>query len=392
MSAANPTDGLKLAEHFLRMLTKTLRDRTLYPKNHPQLIKTMEQLGEVLPALFQECDKRTFAFIEDQIYIDDCLMTTLDQGPSDIIRIFHDRLIEILILREGLTLPEISSLVDFLSSPFNPEEGTFSFQSLHIELGKLGLDQSKENTQTPLTKDLEFAISKSVLNTSKFSEESRALRDIYMDWNTAQDVLMDNVNGIMQGLERALFNNFNSFIPFIELKSYDEYTHVHAINLSILTMAQAQSLGFSKEAIHAFGMGALLHDVGKTQVSVKVLHKDGKLTDEEFAEMQRHPLEGAMLLLQYPEVPKIAAIVAYEHHLKYNCKGYPTMKQERPQHIASRLTAISDQFDAMRSNRPYRAAMEAEKIIGIMQENKGTDLDPILVDHFIGFIKSRRVM
>jgi putative two-component system response regulator len=68
------------------------------------------------------------------------------------------------------------------------------------------------------------------------------------------------------------------------------------------------------------------------------------------------------------------------------------MKQERPQHIASRLTAISDQFDAMRSNRPYRAAMEAEKIIGIMQENKGTDLDPILVDHFIGFIKSRRVM
>ena len=255
MSAANPIDALEPAEHFLRMLTTTLHDRTLYPKNHPQLIKTMEQLKEVSQTLFQECDKRTFAFIEDQIYIDDCLMTSNDKTPSDIIWIFHDRMIEILILREGLTLPEISSLVEFLSSPFNPDGETPSFQSLHIELGKLGVDRSKENTQTPLMKDLGFAISKSIRNTSKFSEESSALKDIYMDWNTVQDVLMKNVNGIMQGLERALFHNFNSFIPFKELKSYDEYTHVHAINLSILTMAQAQSLGFSKEAIHAFGIG-----------------------------------------------------------------------------------------------------------------------------------------
>jgi len=385
-------DGIKPAEQFLRILTKTLRDRTLYPKNHPQLIKTMEHFKEGFQTLFQEEDKRTFAFIEDQIYIDDCLMTSNDKSPSDINRIFHEHMVEILILRKGLPLTEISSLLEFLSSPIDPESGTTPFQSPHIEMGQLTVDSGKETTQNPLMKDLGFAISKSTLNAAKFSEESSALRDIYMDWDMAQDVLVKSVNGIMQSLEKALFQNFNSFIPFKELKSYDEYTHVHAINLSILTMAQAQSLGFSKEAIHAFGMGALLHDVGKTQVSVKVLHKDGKLTDEEFAEMQKHPLEGAMLLLRYPEVPKIAAIVAYEHHLKYNCTGYPTMKQERPQHIASRLTAISDQFDAMRSNRPYRAAMEAEKIIGIMQKNKGTDLDPILVDHFVGFIKSRRVM
>jgi HD-GYP domain-containing protein (c-di-GMP phosphodiesterase class II) len=178
-------------------------------------------------------------------------------------------------------------------------------------------------------------------------------------------------------------------IPLAELKSYDEYTHVHAINLSILTMAQAESLGYAKEAIHAFGMGALLHDVGKTQVAVDVLHKAGKLTPEEQEQMQTHPVHGAAQLLRHPEIPRVAVIVAYEHHLKYDRSGYPKLTRDRPQHIASRLAAVADHYDAMRSNRPYRDAMEPAQIFEIMEKNKGKDLDPELVDHFFAMMKSR---
>jgi putative nucleotidyltransferase with HDIG domain len=157
-------------------------------------------------------------------------------------------------------------------------------------------------------------------------------------------------------------------------------------------MAMADSIGCSREAIHAFGVAALLHDVGKTQVPTEILNKQGQLTPEELEEMKKHPVRGAATLLQYSEIPRVAVIVAYEHHLKYDGTGYPTMKQKRKQHLACRLTAIADQFDAMRSNRPYREAMLPEKIFEIMQQSRGTGLDPDLLDNFITFMKLRKII
>ena len=130
----------------------------------------------------------------------------------------------------------------------------------------------------------------------------------------------------------------------------------------------------------------------KAQVSREVLHKQGKLTVQEFEEMKSHTALGAKALLQHPEVPPVAVIVAYEHHLKYDGNGYPAMTRKRRPHIASRIISISDQFDAMRSNRPYRDAMPAEKIVAIMEQNKGTDLDPTLLEHFLGLLKARKVI
>lgn len=377
------------AERFLRAVGKLLNDRTLYPATHPQALAGLAVLRDVIAELFLEREERTVVVIDDQIFVDDRLLGSRGKGAGDLAAALRERGIEVLVLRRGLTVDEIRQLVGVLAAPRAADAEKPQFHSAHVALGDVAVEAATSHAIPDAVQELGFAIGRSSRQ-YQLDDAAKILRDTYLDWTTIQDVLGSQVERIMLTLEKSLFANVHSFVPLAELKSYDEYTHVHAINLSILTMAQAESLGFSKESIHAFGVGALLHDVGKTQVSVDVLHKAGKLTPEELEEMKTHPVHGAVQLLRHPEIPKVAAIVAYEHHLKYDRSGYPTLTRDRPQHIASRLTAIADHFDAMRSNRPYRDAMEPDQIFEIMQQNKGKDLDPVLVDHFFELMKSRK--
>jgi putative nucleotidyltransferase with HDIG domain len=386
---AAPATRVEASERFLRAMSKVLTDRTLYPANHPQAMAGVAALRAAIDDLFAERDERTFVVIDDQIFVDDRLLGGRGKGAADLAAVLRDRGVEVLALRRGLTAEEIHSLVDVLAAPRTKEAEKPRFRSNHVGLGDVAVEGADTRVVPGTVQDLGFAISRSARQ-PQLDDAAKVLRDTYVDWATIQDVVLGHVEKIMHTLEKSLYANFQSFIPLAELKAYDEYTHVHAINLSILTMAQAESLGFPKAAVHAFGLGALLHDVGKTQVSVDVLHKAGKLTPEEQEEMKTHPVHGAAQLLKHPEIPKVAAIVAYEHHLKYDRTGYPALTRDRPQHIASRLTAVADHFDAMRSNRPYRDAMEPEQIFEIMQNNKGKDLDPVLVDHFFAFMKSRK--
>lgn len=379
------------AEKFLRGMAKILRDRKLYPKSHPQITAGITALHTLLQDMYIDRDHCVFVFIDDQVYIDDLLVSG-ELNQADIAHLFLDNQIEALTLHKGLILDELWRFLDYISHSEDEEKAPPLFHSPHITIGKLSIGKNGKKQVIPISKDQKVVVSRGRINQARYSEETKKLEDIYLDGKCLKNTLIGNIGTIMQTLETSLFANIKSFIPLGDLKSYDEYTYVHAINISILTMAQAEFLGYSKEAIHAFGVGAMLHDVGKTKIALEVLNKEGKLTEEEFEEMKSHSVRGAMLLLEFPEIPRVAAIVAYEHHLKYDGRGYPELKQKRPLHIASRLTSIGDQFDAMRSNRSYRSAMEPDKILEIMNSEKGKSIDPELFEKFLSLIKSRKMI
>jgi putative nucleotidyltransferase with HDIG domain len=384
-------------ETFLRALSRLISDRELYPQKHPQIIADTSALETRLFPLFEKEPERVFVFIEDQIFINDQLLNNANNMP-DILKIFHDRKIDALILRQGVSWEEFEYFLN--SFLLSREEGSSKsdFSSPNIETKELiaGKGITGKGPKDPSSLIQNWSASaeqvKGALKKERFGDEAKMVQDIYMDWNTAQKALGSLVVKIMNVLEKGLFQNHKSFIPLADLKAFDEYTYVHAINLAILTMAQAESMNFPKDVIHAFGIGALLHDVGKTQVPLHILNKQGQLTPEEFDQIKKHPVRGAFILLQYPEIPRIATIIAYEHHLKYDGTGYPLITQKRIPHISSRIAAISDQFDALRSNRSYREALPPEKILEIMHESRGTGLDPLLLDHFMVLLKSRKVI
>jgi putative nucleotidyltransferase with HDIG domain len=177
-----------------------------------------------------------------------------------------------------------------------------------------------------------------------------------------------------------------TMIGLTGMKAHDEYTFTHMVNVAILTMAQARTLGIEGRALRQLGLAALLHDVGKVRTPLEVLNKPAALTPSERAIMRRHTVDGAAILRSSRDIPKLAAVVAFEHHLRADGRGYPDGVQRTPINLGTVLCSIADAYDAMRSTRVYQPATPADRIMEIMVNNDGAQFDQHLVRRFIGLM------
>ena len=138
------------------------------------------------------------------------------------------------------------------------------------------------------------------------------------------------------------------------------------------------------------GVAALLHDIGKLRVPAEILNHAGHLDDHQRALIQRHPEDGARILLATGGVPEVAVAVAFEHHMHHDgVGGYPQVSRPWTMNLVSEMTHIADVFDALRSNRPYRKGMSRDRIAAIMRHDAGTVFDPDLVEVFFSDIVTR---
>ncbi len=171
------------------------------------------------------------------------------------------------------------------------------------------------------------------------------------------------------------------------IKDYDDYTYHHSVNVSILAVALGQKLGLSKKGVTELGMVALFHDMGKMDIPPEILNKPSSFTDQEWDIVKRHPYWGARAALKLKGVDTTAiktAIVAFEHHLNFDFKGYPSVRFTDNLDFYSRIVTIADQYDAMTSARVYaRTPLRPDKALSVMVDRAGTMLDPVLLKVFI---------
>jgi len=191
---------------------------------------------------------------------------------------------------------------------------------------------------------------------------------------------------VVKLLSVAMHSEHDVVVPLVKLKSVDQYTTTHSINVSCLSMALAEHLNFVSSDVRSIGEAALLHDVGKTKIPLEVLNKKGKLNDAEWKLIQSHTVEGAKILLASGAGMELAATVAYEHHLSFNGEGYPELTYPRQTHEVSRLIQVCDVYDALRTTRPFRPAWPAARTVKFLEEKAGTHLDPQYVPSFIRMI------
>jgi putative nucleotidyltransferase with HDIG domain len=170
------------------------------------------------------------------------------------------------------------------------------------------------------------------------------------------------------------------------LKKYDNYTFTHMVNVSALAMAQARSLNIEGPLLREFGFAALMHDIGKVNTPLEVLNKPDKLTKDEFDVMKRHVVDGAHILRRTPEMPALAPIVAFEHHLKQDLSGYPEKIGSRKLNLCTMIVSIADVFDALRSTRAYRGALPTDRIRSIMAEQTNPAFNSALLKRFVNLM------
>jgi putative nucleotidyltransferase with HDIG domain len=225
-------------------------------------------------------------------------------------------------------------------------------------------------------------------------EECQAIHWVHDEVSRSGRLPLLEAEVIVQSLSVAMHAERATVLPLLRLKDFDQYTTTHSMNVAVLAMALAEALGLGSTQVRAVGVAGLLHDLGKVRVPREVLLKPGKLTDAERAEIQRHPVEGARILLAGDQPMDLAAVVAYEHHLLLDGSGYPCRHSPRDTHYGSRLVHVCDVYDALRTRRPYREAWESETALQYLEQRAGLEFDPALATTFTAMVRrwDHRVM
>jgi putative nucleotidyltransferase with HDIG domain len=166
------------------------------------------------------------------------------------------------------------------------------------------------------------------------------------------------------------------------IEARDPYTRGHSTRVTELAEAVACRLGWSEERIASLRVGGPLHDIGKLAVSDEVLCKEGRLDDEELAQIREHPKIGAKLLLRVTALREAIPYVLY-HHERWDGTGYPSGKAGEEIPVEARVLAIADAFDAMTSDRPYRSALTREEALAEVERCAGTQFDPKIAQVFL---------
>ncbi|MFN2570421.1 MAG: HD domain-containing phosphohydrolase [Gemmatimonadales bacterium] len=205
-------------------------------------------------------------------------------------------------------------------------------------------------------------------------------RRLIIENENYQQRLEDRVEAQARRIEELFLEGVHALVYALEAK--DAYTRGHSIRVAHYAVEIARSLGVDKDLLDTIALGAELHDVGKIGVSEAVLNKAGKLTDAEYRHIMEHTVIGARILGPLMRDAPGALAIVRSHHERLDGKGFPDGLKGDVIPLEARLVSVADAFDAMTSERPYRPSLSVQRAMRELEEGKGVQFDPQIVDAF----------
>ena len=366
---------------FLNGLVHAVSVMTLYPDGHPMRERAVDEAYEELDDLMVAGSLPSFTFLDDEVVYGHEPLREL-QGWD-----WGTRLAEVGIQRlefeRRISRDDFAGLLDEVLGRFMPSgtdtAGRRQMRSLGVRIGTVDLADTGEAAAAPLpVATLSLTL----------GEEAETFRWLQSHVQHGGDVPLREAEAVVRSLSVAMHGDRRMVLPLLRLKTFDQYTTTHSLNVAVLAMALAEAIGCGPRDVRGIGVAGLLHDIGKIRIPLELLTKPGRLTDAERLIMNRHPVDGARLILQSDDDLGVAAIVAYEHHIHLDGGGYPALHYGRDCAVASRLVHVCDVFDALSTRRPYREAWPVERTLAYLEERAGDEFDPDLVRAFAGTLRT----
>jgi putative nucleotidyltransferase with HDIG domain len=373
---------LRAADDLVRKLAAALRAGQLYAPSHPLVQRAFDTLNEALTQLLTDQPTIAIGIIGSEIIVGDVPLPRAAESMGEMIRRLKSLGIERIAFDQGVTPDEVQTLALTIAHPerrpgqsapgVEAADPLAVFSNLpHIRVGRIQTEEKKETSAADIA----------------------TIRRLYSDatniagsvWQSAQTEGVPDpraARALVDSLAQAVSANRTALIALTALKNYDNYTFTHMVNVSILTMSQARALGIDGAILRELGLAALMHDIGKVRTPTEILNKPEKLTDSEFAVMRMHVVDGAEILRRTPEMPAIAPVIAFEHHLRLDGTGYPFGVSRSGLNVGTMLCSIADVYDAMRSQRVYQQAFPSDRILEVMKRSDGQQFDQHLVRRF----------
>ncbi|RZB33344.1 MAG: hypothetical protein SRB2_04112 [Desulfobacteraceae bacterium Eth-SRB2] len=297
----------------------------LYSTKHPKINRYLEDAYGELYRLSLDKSLTTIMLIDDQMVVDNVPLKNRGSRGDQFARILKENAIEHITFKSGVSKQDFYFLVKQLANP----EGETIKSSEYLKLGKVELRvDEKTVTQEDITlsdDEKEHLLALRSVRDDKLGE----IRIMCSQISERKSIDIQAVDELIKAFIRGFSYGINPIHMLAKLKSVDEYTFTHVVNVCILTMSQAESLGFKGEQLYEIGIAAVLHDSGKLFIPDEILNKPGRLTDNERSIIETHTVKGAQYIL-IEKYFKIGSPRALEHHIKYDGTGYPNISKMGP--------------------------------------------------------------
>jgi len=376
-------------KNFLTDFMSSLQVAKIYSTNHPNFKDFVNKTFARLQDIFEERDELVLGIVEGELAVGQEIFFDLSKKLRSLIIYLQEKGVERIVFHRALQEEELVKFISYLITRREEEE-----EDAQDALSRLGIENitsGKIKTVSPegeTEEEPEGEKVKKILNYARMYEDSvdtvsQSLQTVIDEEDLDYMGLRFNMTNFMENL----MGRYQELFNLAAVKSKDKLTFYHLLNVTILSMYFSSKLGYAKDDVLDVGVAALFHDVGKLYVSQKILKKKEKLEDEEFMRIKEHTVFGTELLFKYlKSLGTLPVVVAFEHHLRYDLKGYPKVSYPKKPHPVSLIVSICDVYDALAQVRSYKRDYPPLKIYNIMMKEKGRLFEPELLDKFFKII------
>ena len=384
---------IESARNAFQQLAAILKNATLYPAAHPHLLAAADKFRSKIEELLVERKEVAFFLVGGELFFEK-ISIPIDQALTLLLEQFTTRDVGGIVFIPGLTTEELIRFAGLMNKEPAYLTGKGGIRTVieiegifHIVLHNVVLVEKKNM-------DLKTGKKRA---SEVFKDAVETVQEIVQAMHFGQLSSARKVNSVVQTMVDNILDNRDALMGLTGLKMYDEYTFAHCVNTSILAASLGTFLSFDKSQVAILGIAGLMHDIGKATVPIEITNKPGKLTDEEWDQMKRHPVEGALLLVDNPGVSKLAMVAAFEHHQHgggtggaetlQKARGYPQVAIQHERHPFSQIVALADAYEALTAARVYYSSRIApDQSIRILIKNRGVTSDPVLLKAFINMV------
>ncbi len=367
------------ARDLLARFSGARRSVTFYPRGHVVVRDNLQALMTALEQYHSDGVDVPLVFFDNEVLLGEQLLAQESMIFDQLIRDMTESGQTSVTFLQGLDIDELERALQVLSldgyaieQAGGLEAAVASVSIPHVQIGTVAFARDAGDFENPEDANNHRAYMHAIDAVREFGQHVKSNKpvSVYQVRDAARSIV-DNVLG-----------NRTAMLELGGLKSHDEYTFFHSVNVTILSVALGSLISPNRRFLNSLGVGALMHDIGKMTVELDILNKKGPLSAKEWQIMRLHPVHGAETAAMMRGLDRSSIVVILEHHMRHDLDGYPERTPRRPQHLTSRIVALADAYDAMTSRRSYAKARPQDEAMEILAKNSGTAFDPELVRMF----------
>jgi len=386
----------KLGRELVNVLFATLKVAAMYEPNNNRYLEQSSLLRGALKKIFDEESDFTLLSKGGYIYISEVRLKS-SRDSDDAMTYFLERWPKMGIcgfsFAQSLDPRELDKFIFFLSA-FEPgEDCEENYHAVANRLNELKVEkivaikyfqEKEESNEKDETKKIRAKARKTFFS---------ALAVVQSNANQART--QDSINiaktkRVVQGLIDVLVQDEAAMLELTSLKNFDDYTYVHSVNVCVLSLVLGYHLGMDRKHLSQLGVGALLHDIGKTKLPIDLINKPDTFDENDWALMRKHPVFGVKFIYRtrsLEETTARASTAIFEHHIAHDSTGYPQLLDKRTPTLYARIVSIADSYNAMTSGRVYHLKKGLpDEVITKMANRIGKAYDPLLLKIFVNAI------